>query len=482
MQESAPRHERPTNVRYAVLAVFCTLTFLTYLDRICIMRTQEDIARDLQFGELDTGDDEALGREGQTISEDDRQTLSTARARQRMGWVFSAFAWGYVLFEIPGGWLGDTWGPRSVIARIVVWWSVFTALTGSVSEIARSFTPAPSPALLLILMVSVRFLFGAGEAGAYPNISRALARWFPYEERASIQGIVWFTSRLGGALSPAIIGALMSVTGDWHRAFWALGIVGVVWAVSFSWWFRDRPEQMHGVNSAEANLIRGPMIKGGIYDENSEGKLPWRRLATSLNVWALCLASAATSFCWYFYITFSPAYLKDRFGIDYGDSEVMSGLPLLVGGVACLVGGRFSDLLVRRTRSRRWGRSLLGAIGLCGAAACSLGVTQLPTASLVIAAMCIGSWLQDMTVPCLWSAAVDVGGRYAGTMCGVMNACGAVGGALSPLVIPGIASKYGWSAVFVLFSAVYLAGGLAWLRIDAEERLALGTSPIAKSP
>src|SRR5262245_43286331 len=160
---------RPSRIRYVVLAVLCSLAFLTYLDRICIMRVQGDIERDLRFSELTEDDERQLRALDQADDPGAREKMARARATQRMGWVFSAFLLGYLLFEIPVGWMGDRWGPRWVIVRIVIWWSVFTAATGSVTSIGHWLQNVPTAGLLFWLMFLARFLFGLGEAGAYPN-------------------------------------------------------------------------------------------------------------------------------------------------------------------------------------------------------------------------------------------------------------------------------------------------------------------------
>src|SRR5688500_17511975 len=213
--------------RFFVLAVLCSLAFLTYLDRICIMRVQNEISSDLGFETLSDADKKALRDRG---LENDAAAVAKAakdRATDRMGWVFAAFAAGYLIFEIPGGWLGDRWGARVVIFRVVLFWSLFTALTGGVKGITNIFSRNPGPEQWFIAMVTIRFLFGLFEAGAYPNIARALGRWFPFQERASAQSFIWFSSRMGGAFAPTIIGALMVATGSWQRAFYALGILGI---------------------------------------------------------------------------------------------------------------------------------------------------------------------------------------------------------------------------------------------------------------
>src|SRR5262245_47433398 len=227
-----PPASRPTRYRFAVLAVLCSLAFLTYLDRIGIMRAQGDIERDLGFEELTPADEQSL--QGRGLEHDTQARLQRGRDRgtERMKWVFAAFVAGYVLFEVPAGWLGDRWGTRAVIVRIVLWWSLFTGLTGGVQGIAGWFWSKPGPEQWLAALVVVRFLFGVGEAGAYPNIARALGRWFPFRERATAQSFIWLSSRLGGAFAPPVMGGLMGMAG-WQGAFWILGLCGAVWAVLF---------------------------------------------------------------------------------------------------------------------------------------------------------------------------------------------------------------------------------------------------------
>ncbi len=222
--------QRPTRVRLGVLAFACSLSLVTYLDRICISRAAKEIQEDLGF------------------------------SAKEMGLVFSAFLFGYLLFEVPGGWMGDRWGSRRVLTRIVLWWSVFTTLTGCVWASADGsvlgFGGWGVPLFLnaLGLMILIRFLFGAGEAGAYPNLTRVVGTWFPFHERAFAQGAVWMSARLGGAFAPLVIGRLSAFLG-WRQAFAVLGGIGVAWALAFRLWFRDRPSQHPGCNNAERDLI-----------------------------------------------------------------------------------------------------------------------------------------------------------------------------------------------------------------------------------
>lgn len=451
---------RPTRVRYAVLGVFCTLAFLTYLDRICIMRAQDDIARDLEFDRLAPG-------EGDGLSTEELAKLRAAKSKERLSWVFSAFTLGYLLFEVPGGRLGDRWGARAVLFRIVLWWSAFTALSGSADAMVRWIVADPGPVLLVSALVLVRFLFGAGAAGAFPNIARVMGLWFPLKDRGTAQGTIWFCCRLGGALAPTIMGTLMAWGGGWRPAFWALGLAGVAWAVLFAWWFRDRPEQMPGVNAAEADLIRSGVVTS---PAPGHGPAPWRALLTSGNLWAIYGMNACVCFTWYFFITFIPKYLDERFEISFHDSEVLTGLPLLVGGVTCLIGGRLSDRLVPLV-GRRWGRSLVGVVALLLAAGAAVLVPQARTAVQGVVLLCLVCAFQDLMVPVNWAVTVDLSRRHAGAVGGAMNTAGGIGAVLGPLVVARLQPRLGWDRMFVLFAASYLIGALLWLRVDASEPL-----------
>jgi MFS family permease len=375
-----------------------------------------------------------------------------------------------------------------VIFRIVVWWSLFTALTGSVQTIAGIFTTAASPVALLGTLIVIRFLFGVGEAGAYPNIARAVGRWFPFRERATAQGAIWMSSRIGGAISPAVMGQLIALPwplGGWQGAFLTLGLAGVLWAGAFFLWFRDRPEEMPAANPAECELIRsGSAGPGSIYDDSHAPGVPWKTVLCSPNLLAVYGAAFCVSFSWYFYVTFFPKYLKGTFGRSLQESEWLSGLPLLAGGLACLTGGRLSDLLIHWTGSKRWGRSLLGIAGFGLAGGCALLLSQpFLTYGQAVALSCLAVALQDLAVPCIWSLPTDVGGRYAGTVAGCMNTVGAIGGAVASPLTSWVAGKDArWDLVFLMFAVSYVIGALMWVRIDAGESIFGGGTGSGRRP
>jgi nitrate/nitrite transporter NarK len=260
----------------------------------------------------------------------------------------------------------------------------------------------------------------------------------------------------------------MLLGGGWQRAFWILGLVGMAWAAFFFAWFRDRPEDKRHVNEAERELIRcEETAAGSIYADGSPPAFRWASLF-SPNVLALCVVSFCVSFCFYFYITFLPKYLKEQFQFDYAQSQFISGLPLLLGGLACLAGGFLSDYAVRRIGSKRWGRSVIPIVGWTAAGLCALAVSQLHSAVAVMALIAVAFACQDLGVPSMWSLPTDIGGRLAGTVGGWMNSAGGIGGMLSPLVAAKVSIAHGWNATFVVFGAIYLLGALAWLRVDAS--------------
>ena len=435
--------QNPSRVRFGVFGFICTLSLLTYLDRVCIMRVQGDIQHDLGL------------------------------TAEQMGWVFSAFLIGYGLFEIPGGWMGDVWGPRKVLTRIVIWWSAFTALTGLVPALQGS-----APTLFgmqvplwvdgFLLLVGVRFLFGCGEAGAYPNIARVVGSWFPYNERGLAQGGVWMSARLGGAIAPVVIGQLSRWLG-WREAFWILGAVGLAWCIVFWYWFRDTPEEMDACNAAERDLIRAGQF--GAHAKAGHSMPPFGMMIGSVTMWALCVAGAGVSFGWYFYPTWQPVFLKEQFGISFADSEILTGLPFLCGAAGSIIGGKLSDYLIYRTGSRRWGRSLLGLFGFSGAGVCVVLTGQVVEAWQAVFLLCLAFFINDVAIPVIWAVSSDVGGRYAGTVAGVMNTAGAIGAVISPALTPVLRNSFPWPVIFMVLSGGWFVAALAWLWIDASKPL-----------
>ena len=408
-----------TRTRYWVLVFAVTLAIITYIDRVAISWAAPDIQRDLQ---LDSG---------------------------QMGLVLAAFGWAYALFEIPGGFLGDWIGPRKVLIRVVLWWSFFTAATGWIFN----WTSA----------VATRFLFGAGEAGCFPNLTKIFSSWLPQREKVRAQGFIWLAARWGGAFAPLLVSQVMRLV-NWRHAFELFGLIGPVWAIFFFRWFRDNPMDHPSLNAAERKLLESSSkLSSGRSD------VPWLTFLTSGRVWLLCWQYFCLSYGWYFYITWLPTYLREGRGLALGSSALLSVLPLLVGGIANPISVFLAERLNRRIHNVSRTRSILSCCGFGGACAALVLSTLAPSAVLAVLCFALASFSNDLALPHGWAAAMDLGGKYAGTLSGAMNTWGNVGGALSPMVI-GFVLKWthnNWNLTFYLSAAVYAAGILCWYFLDS---------------
>ncbi len=407
----------PTHARYWVVGFAVSLAVIQYIDRVCISQAAPFISDDLHL------------------------------SPSRMGYVFSAFTLAYALFEIPGGYLGDRIGPRKVLLRIVAWWSFFTAATGWVGS--------------WLQLVTTRFLFGAGEAGCFPNLTKAFNRWLPVSDRARAQGIMWMSARWGGAAAPLLVYVCLQYM-PWRAAFSVFGLLGVVWAILFFGWYRDNPREHWNVNAAEAALLPPPEVQ-------TAGRLhvPWRKLLRSRTVWCLCGQYAALSYAWYFFVTWFPTYLLKERGLDLKQSALLAGTPLLLGGFGSLTAGWIAPALGRGLGSVRRARCGLGAAGLTLAAALLVVSTFVTEPYLAVAVIALVSFCGDLTMPGAWTACMDVGGPFVGTLGGTMNMMGNLGGFLSPIAIGYIVQQTdNWTVTFYLTAAVCVLGAICWLLLD----------------
>jgi len=406
----------PTRTRYWVVVFAVVLAVVQYIDRVCISEAAPLISKDL------------------------------ALAPWEMGYVFSAFTLAYALFEIPGGWLGDRVGPRKVLLRIVLWWSFFTAATGW--------------AWSWVSLVTTRFLFGAGEAGCFPNLTKALNRWLPSRERTRAQGVLWMSARWGGAATPLLVYFTLQYV-HWRAAFLLFGLLGVAWAVAFFVWYQDDPRTHPGMNAAEAALLPPEPPPA------HHLAVPWALWLRSRTVWCLCAQYAALSWVWYFFITWFPTYLLEARGFDMRHSAWLAGTPLLLGGFGSLAAGSLTPWLVRRLGSVRRVRCGLGAFGYLAGAALLVASTRLVDPYLAVAAIALVSFFNDLAMPGSWATCMDVGGRYVGTLGGAMNMMGNLGGFLSPIVTGYVVEQTGsWTGTFYAAAGVYVLGALCWIALD----------------
>jgi ACS family glucarate transporter-like MFS transporter len=410
-------------VRYKVVAFTVALAGVTYLDRVCIGILAPSIMRDLGLTAM------------------------------QMSYVFSAFTAAYALFEVPTAWWADRIGSRAVLTRIVAWWSSFTILTA----VAFSY-----PSLLVI-----RFLFGVGEAGAWPNAARVFSRWIPAGERGTVQGIFFAGAHLAGGLTPLLVGALATRM-PWRAIFFCFGLVGFAWAFTFYRWFRDEPRQHPSTTPAEADKIERE--RGLPPAHYAEGGM-WTRIIATPSVPALCLMYSANTYGFYFLITWFPTYLAKARGFSGAELGFLAGLPLLVSVIGDLAGGWTTDTLTRLF-GRRIGRCgmALAAYALA-AVAVSLGAAAINpyTAALLIA---LAAALSMFTLAPSWAACIEIGGRNAGVLSATMNTAGQVGGFLSPIVLAYVVDRTGnWALPLYILGAYYLVAAACWLFIRPDRTL-----------
>jgi sugar phosphate permease len=414
---------KPTHVRHAVLAMTVAAYMITYMDRVVISSAVPVMRKELGLSMV------------------------------TMGWILASFRWGYSLFQIPGGWLGDRIGPRRALSLIVGWWSLFTSLTALCWSAGS--------------LVVCRFLFGIGEAGAFPIATRSLSRWMLPAERGMAQGVTHAGSRLGAALTPPLVVALMVVYG-WRAPFFVFGAIGVLWAAAWFLWYRDTPEQHASVNQQERDLIHHSM--GGARSGTSRN-VPWRAILASRCLWYVSLMYFCYGYCISVYLDWFPSYLKDHRGFSLKEMGFYASLPLLAGTMGDLLGGWLSDRILRRTgdialarRSVAMGGFLLAAAGILPAT-----LTHDPVSCVWFS--CVGVFGLELTVGVSWALPLDIAADFAGSASSLMNMCGNIGGAISPTLLAYLVRAYGWDVPFFFASGLCLVAALLYCKIDAGRRI-----------
>jgi ACS family glucarate transporter-like MFS transporter len=422
----------PTRARYITALLAILLALIMYIDRLTLANAGPYIQKDLQ--------------------------LSTVQ----FGWALSMFAWAYALFTVPAGWLGDRIGPRKMLMAIVIWWSAFTAITGLVWNETS-------------LVVS-QTLFGAGEAGCFPNLTRILATWLPKQERERAQAALWFSTRVGAALTPLLfIYLLRNLSLSWRSCFFIFGVAGLVWAVAFFSWHRDDPSEHPKVNAAERALLPTRKETAPVHG------FPLGQILSKGSVILLCLQYACLAYGWFFYVTWLPTYLNQASKMGLSDRPVLikllTGLPLILGGFGCLFSGWLSPRLARSIGVIK-ARRTVAITGFVGASVMTLVFIRMQQALPAMFVLGLAGFFNDFVMPSAWASTMDIGGRFAGTVSGAMNMLGSVAGATSTLLVgyllkwtnPGLtctaSSSCDWTPTLYIFAAIYLVGAVCWLFLD----------------
>ncbi len=414
---------QPTRVRHLVLWLTVAAYMITYMDRVVIATAAPAIREEFNI-DLPT-----------------------------MGLILGAFRWGYAMFQIPGGWLGDTIGPRRALTLIVCWWSIFT----SVTALAWNQT----------VMAVFRFLFGVGEAGAFPIATRSLSRWMLPSERGYAQGITHAGSRLGAALTPPLVVWMITMDG-WRMPFYIFGVIGVAWAALWFYWYRDTPDEHSWVNAAEKKLIEDAL--GGKRSGCSR-KVPWREIFRHPSVWYLSTMYACYAWSIAIYLDWFPTYLKESRGLDLKLMGFYAMLPLLAATVGDFLGGWLSDKIAVRTGNLKFARKSIAITGFLIAALAVVPAVQVENAAACIMLASIAAFGLEMTIGVSWAIPLDIGGDYAGSVSAVMNTLGNVGGAISTSALGYIVKAYGWNQPFLIAAGLSVLAAILFTRIDASRQI-----------
>jgi MFS transporter, ACS family, glucarate transporter len=427
---------KPTRTRYGVIVLAIGLAVLSYVQRVAIAGAALPIAHDLHL------------------------------SKEQMGLVFGAFGIGYALFELPMGLAGDRLGVRRALARIVLAWSAFTALTGA----AWSGTS----------LIAIRFLFGAGEAGCFPNLTRMLSAWLPPRERVTAQALMWACTRWGGAITPPL--TLLCITWfGWRLAFVCFAALGVLWCAVFLVWFKDDPAKHPGVNAGERELLVASSI---LTTRGAEQN--WVKLLLTRQVAALVLQYFCFSYVWYFYITWLPTYLREGRGQSAEHAAFFAVLPLLFGGFGSLISGIIARAVPRR---------MIAFGGFLATAVLLFAFTRIHWVTAAMLVMSFASFASDLTMPISWDMCVEIGGAYTATVAATMNMLGNLAGFVAPVVGGLILQRVGsgpdgWNLLIKTMVGAACVSAACWLYLDPdaarrerERRLnadpAIGAGPVS---
>jgi len=384
----------------------------------------------------------------------------------QMGTIFSAFVLGYALLQIPGGWLGDRFGPRRVLAASVFWWSAFTAVTA----VAGDFFLAKLLGIVGSFMI-VRALIGIGEAGGPPNYNRMVANWVAPQERALAMGVAASGSAFGAALTLPLIVWIMVNLG-WRAAFYLAGAVGVVIALLCYWFTTDRPSEHAWVNDAELRHINQEQEAATPVPGRVAPPVPWRVLFGRGDLWFLTAAYFTLGYIMYIYFSWFYLYLVNVRGFSVLGGGWYSTTPFLAGAITSPIGGWLSDRLSQRFGKRmgRCGISITGALLTAGFIWAGASATD---PYLAIALLAFGSASLFLTTAAFWASTMDLASAYAGTVSGFMNMGGNLGGVLSPTLTPYLAERFGWETALYVAAGLAVVGAMCWLGVHPERAIEL---------
>jgi ACS family glucarate transporter-like MFS transporter len=408
-------------IRFVLIFSTFLLTVLLYVDRACISAAKSDISSDLGF------------------------------SMTQFGWIMAVFTLGYALFQTPSGKLADTKGARGVIAGIVTIWSFLTAITG----FAWNYTS----------MLVIRFLFGAGEAGAFPALSKVVYNWFPISERGIIQGINFSGSRLGAAFAMPLVAWLIKEIG-WRHTFLVFGGFGILYGVLWYLLFRDKPENARFIGIKEVEYIKKNRQQSG---PGAKKVLPFGTIMKSTTMWKTMFQYICSNFTFYFSLTWMFPYIQERFQLGTVEAGFYTSIPLIAGAAGNWLAGLMVDAIYRAGKWKR-SRSLPAIAGFALSAIGMIMVTQVSSPMLSVAFMALAVFGADMTLSPSWAFCIDIGKENAGVVSGTMNMAGNLGAFVTIIAFPYLFKWTGqYEPFFIICAGLSLVAIVLWAGMNPEK-------------
>ena len=420
--------ERTSRIRWLLIFWLFVLSAVAYLDRVNISIAGTLLASEFHLSKI------------------------------QLGWIFSAFLAGYALFQTPGGRLADKLGARRVLALAVLWWGIFSALIVVVPSGFR---------FALFAFMSLRFTLGAGEAVMYPASNQFVARWIPSSERGLANGLIFAGVGVGAAFTPPLITYIMLRYG-WRIPFVVCAALGLV--VGLVWYLiaRNTPEEHSLVSPNELAKIKAGLPISSLTERPK--LISWGRMLQSKEVLAVTISYFTYGYVAWIFFSWFYIYLAEVRGLNPKASAIYSTLPFAAMAACSLLGGLVNDALAKKW-GPRVGRCSIAVLALTLAAIFLIVGSRAANTQLAVFVLAGGAGALYLSQSSFWSVTADIGGTSAGSVSGFMNMGNQIGGMITAVSTPWIASRFGWTAAFLVAASLSVLGALAWLLVDPRKRL-----------
>ncbi|MFM0324474.1 MFS transporter [Caballeronia glebae] len=426
------KHRQRVKTRHIILGVMCLMYFISYIDRVNIAVAGPLIRQEMGLSSV------------------------------QLGLVFSAFAYPYAVMQIVGGWLADRFGPKLVLTVLSLIWGAATLATGFAGSIG--------------MLVLLRLALGIGEGGAFPTATRAFTFWMPVQERGFAQGITHSFARLGGAVTPPVVLAVVAASG-WREAFILLGVASLAWTVLYLFVFTNSPDENRRVTPEETAEIG---YRAGDCARARKNPTPWRMLIHRM--WLVTFVDFCYGWLLWVYLTWLPSYLKDSRGFDLKHLALFTALPLLAGVIGDTLGGVLSDRIYRMTGRLRLARCSVLVVGMGGSLAFLLPMVNAPSPIMAVWFLTASFFFLEITNPVLWTLPLDIAGKYAGTAGGMMNTGFGIAGMASPVAFGYLIQQTGsYDVPFTISAGLLAVGAVAALFIDTSKTVEADEAREARS-